>query len=67
MPNDLTAKRNLLNSRSESPRQKLTSSGFTASIWTISGVVLVACGAVEDFLGLDDGGGGGGRSVHVQK
>ena len=70
MPNDLTAKRNLLNSRddvrSESPRQKLTSSGFTASIWTISGVVLVACGTVEDFLGLDDGGGGGGRSVHVQ-
>ncbi len=66
MPNDLTAKRNLLNSRSESQRQKLTSSGFTASIWTISGVVLVACGTVEDFLGLDDGGGGGGRSVHVQ-
>ena len=74
MPNDLTAKRNLLNarpeshpeSRSESQRQKLASSGFTASIWTISGVVLVACGTVEDFLGLDDGGGGGGRSVHVQ-
>ena len=65
MPNDLTAKRNLLNSRSESQRQKLASSGFTASIWTISGVVLVACGTVEDFLGLDDGG-GGGRSVHVQ-
>ena len=55
MPNDITAK-----------RQKLTSSGFTASIWTISGVVLVACGKVEDFLGLDSGGGGGGRSVHVQ-
>ncbi len=82
MPNDLTAKRNLLNARpescpesrpesrsdvrSESQRQKLASSGFTASVWTISGVVLVACGTVEDFLGLDDGGGGGGRSVHVQ-
>ena len=70
MPNDLTAKRNLLNSRADdaptSQRQKLASSGFTASIWTISGVVLVACGTVEDFLGLDDGGGGGGRSVHVQ-
>ena len=72
MPNDLTAKRNLLNSRddvrSESQRQKLASSGFTASIWTISGVVLVACGNIEDFLGIDDGGGGGGggRSVHVQ-
>ena len=64
MPNDLT-KRNLLESR-----QKLTSSGFTASIWTLSGVVLVACGSVEDFLGIDNGGGGGGgggRSLYVQK
>ena len=71
MPNDLTAKRNLLNSRddvrSESQRQKLASSGFTASIWTISGVVLVACGNIEDFLGIDDGGGGGGRALHVHK
>ena len=71
MPNDLTAKRNLLNSRddvrSESQRQKLTSSSFTASIWTISGVVLVACGNIEDFLGIDDGGGGGGRALHVHK
>ena len=74
MPNDLTTQRNLLNSRpesrpesrSESQRQKLASSGFTASIWTLSGVVLVACSNVEDFLGIDDGGGGGGRSVHVQ-
>ena len=63
MPNDLT-KRNLLESR-----QKLTSSGFTASIWTLSGVVLVACGSVEDILGIDNGGGGGGggRSLYVQK
>ena len=71
MPNDLKTQRNLLNSRPESrplsePRQKLASSGFTASIWTLSGVVLVACSNVEDFLGIDDGGGGGGRSVHVQ-
>ena len=74
MPNDLKTQRNLLNSRpesrsesrSESQRQKLASSGFTASIWTLSGVVLVACSNVEDFLGIDDGGGGGGRSVHVQ-
>ena len=76
MPNDLKTQRNLLNSRpesrpesrprSESPRQKLASSGFTASIWTLSGVVLVACSNVEDFLGLDDGGGGGGgRALHV--
>ena len=68
MPNDFTAKRNLLNARADAPtsqRQKLTSSGFTASIWTLSGVVLVACSSVEDFLGLDDGG-GGGRALHVQ-
>ena len=68
MPNDLTAKRNLLNARADAPtsqRQKLTSSGFTASIWTLSGVVLVACSSVEDFLGLDDGG-GGGRAHYVQ-
>ena len=68
MPNDFTAKRNLLNARADAPtsqRQKLTSSGFTASIWTLSGVVLVACSSVEDFLGLDDGG-GGGRAHYVQ-
>ena len=74
MPNDLKTQRNLLNlrpesrpeSRSESPRQKLASSGFTASIWTLSGVVLVACSNVEDFLGIDDGGGGGGGgTLHV--
>ena len=68
MPNDLTAKRNLLNARADAPtsqRQNLTSSGFTASIWTLSGVVLVACSSVEDFLGLDDGG-GGGRAHYVQ-
>ena len=69
MPNDLTAKRNLLNARADAPtsqRQKLASSGFTASIWTLSGVVLVACSSVEEFLGLDDGGGGGGRAHYVQ-
>ena len=59
MPNDLTTRQNLFNGRAES-RQRLASSGFTASIWTLSGVVLVACGTVEDFLGLDDGGGSGG-------
>ena len=68
MPNDFTAKRNLLNARADAPtsqRQNLTSSGFTATIWTLSGVVLVACSSVEDFLGLDDGG-GGGRAHYVQ-
>ena len=67
MPNDL-AKRNLLNGRADS-RQKLTSSGFTASIWTISGVVLAACSSVEDLFGLGGGGGGGGggNTLHVQR
>ena len=52
MANDFTT-------RAES-RHKRASTGFTASVWTLSGVVLVACGSVEDFLGLDDGGGSGG-------
>ena len=64
MPNDLTAKRNLFDWRPES-RQKLASSGFTATIWTLSGVVLVACGNLEEFLGLDDDG-GGGNTLHVR-
>ena len=72
MPNDLTTKRNLFNwcpesreyVRSES-RQNLASSGFTATIWTLSGVVLVACGNLEEFLGLDDDG-GGGNTLHVR-
>ena len=56
MANDFTT-------RAES-RHKRASTGFTASVWTLSGVVLVACGSVEDFLGLDDGGGrGGGNSA----
>ena len=40
--------------------------GGGAFVWTISGVVLAACGTVEEFLGLDDGG-GGGNSLYVQK
>ena len=72
MPNDLTTKRNLFNWCPESreyvrpeSRQNLASSGFTASIWTLSGVVLVACGNLEEFLGLDDDG-GGGNTLHVR-
>ena len=72
MPNDLTAKRNLFDWRPESreyvrseSRQNLASSGFTATIWTLSGVVLVACGNLEEFLGLDDDG-GGGNTLHVR-
>ena len=52
-------------------RKKLASAGFTASVWTISGVVLAACSStiedIEKFLGLDDGGDGGGNALHVQR
>ena len=41
-------------------RQKLASSGFTATIWTLSGVVLAACSIFDD-----DGDGLGGKAVHV--
>ena len=60
MPNDL-AKRNMLESR-----KKLAASGFTASVWTISGVVLAACGTLDDALyGGGGGGGGTGNSISV--
>ena len=54
-------------------RKALGNSGMTASVWTLSGVVLAACSAgdvtdaiedVEEFLGIgggDGGDGGGGR------
>ena len=52
-------------------RKKRASAGFTASIWTISGVVLAACSStiedIEKFFGLDDGGDGGGNALHVQR
>ena len=40
-------------------RQNLASSGFTASVWTLSGVVLAACGIFDD----DEG----GNALYVQK
>ena len=58
-------------------RKALGNSGMTASVWTLSGVVLAACSAgdvtdaiedVEEFLGIgggDGGDGGGGRAVRV--
>ena len=52
MPNDLTTKRNLLDAREDlrlESRRKLASSGFTASTWTLSGVVLVACGGAGEI------------------
>ena len=52
MPNDLTTKRTLLDAREDlrlESRRKLASSGFTASTWTLSGVVLVACGGAGEI------------------
>ena len=56
-------------------RKALGNSGMTASVWTLSGVVLAACSAgdvtdaiedIEDFLGIGGGDGdGGGRAVRV--
>ena len=76
MPNDLTTKRNLLDAREDlrlESRRKLASSGFTASTWTLSGVVLVACGGAGEITDalcpnfdaavLVSCGGGGGPNV----
>ena len=68
MPNEFDTNKNQLDlfSYSESKqnqqdkRQNLASSGFTATVWTLSGVVLAACSLFED----DEGGAGGG-SVSV--
>ena len=56
-------------------RKALGDSGMTASVWTLSGVVLAACSAgdvtdaiedIEDFLGIGGGDdGGSGRAVRV--
>ena len=64
MPNDLTTQRNSLNWRTNT-RQPLENKGFFPRgggvfIWTISGLTLAACSDIEDFLGLDDGGGARG-------
>ena len=67
MPNEFDTNKNQLDlfSYSESKqnqqdkRQKLASSGFTATVWTLSGVVLAACSLFEDDEGL------GGESVSV--
>ena len=76
MPNDLTTKRTLLDAREDlrlESRRKLASSGFTASTWTLSGVVLVACGGAGEITDalcpnfdaavLVSCGGGGGPNV----
>ena len=50
---------NLLNKRLDA-HKKHTSAGFTAGVWTLSGVVLAACGIFDDD-------GGGGNTLHVQR
>ena len=62
MPNNLTATRDLFNWRDREleSHQRLVLSGFTASIWTLSGVVLAACDIFDDD-------GRGGNTLHVQK
>ena len=69
MPNEFDTNKNQLDlfSYSESKqnqqdkRQKIASSGFTATVWTLSGVVLAACSLFED----DEGLGGGSVSVNA--
>ena len=63
MPNDLNRNNHLIDDNDKSSRKKLTSSGFTASVWTISGVVLAACGSLDNLF--SDGGGGGARGNTV--
>ena len=68
MPNEFDTNKNQLDlfsyaeskQNQQDKRQKLASSGFTATVWTLSGVVLAACSLFQD----DEGGAGGG-SVSV--
>ena len=67
MPNEFDTNKNQLDlfsyaeskQNQQDKRQKLASSGFTATVWTLSGVVLAACSLFEDDEGL------GGESVSV--
>ena len=52
-----------MKNKTEENRRNLEMIALT---WTISGVVLAACGNLEEFLGLDDSG-GGGNALHVQR
>ena len=52
-----------MKNKTEENRRNLEMIALT---WTISGVALAACGTFEDFLGLDDSG-GGGNALHVQR
>ena len=69
MPNDLNRNNHLnhlIDDNDKSSRKKLATSGFTASVWTLSGVVLAACGTLDDLF--SDGGGGSrgtGNTVSV--
>ena len=68
MPNDLNRNNHLIDAddQKQSRKKLATSSGFTASVWTLSGVVLAACGTLDDLF--SDGGGGSrgtGNTVSV--
>ena len=69
MPNEFDTNKNQLDlfsyaeskQNQQDKRQKLASSGFTATVWTLSGVVLAACSLFQD----DEGPGGGSVSVNA--
>ena len=69
MPNEFDTNKNQLDlfsyaeskQNQQDKRQNLASSGFTATVWTLSGVVLAACSLFED----DEGLGGGSVSVNA--
>ena len=68
MPNDLNRNNHLIDAddQKQSRKKFATTSGFTASVWTLSGVVLAACGSLDDLF--SDGGGGSrgtGNTVSV--
>ena len=66
MPNDLNRNNHLIDAddQKQSRKKLATSSGFTASVWTLSGVVLAACGSLDDLFS-DGGGGARGNTVSV--
>ena len=68
MPNDLNRNNHLIDAddQKQSRKKFAATSGFTASVWTLSGVVLAACGSLDDLF--SDGGGGSrgtGNTVSV--
>ena len=68
MPNDLNRNNHLIDAddQKQSRKKFAATSGFTAGVWTLSGIVLAACGSLDDLF--SDGGGGSrgtGNTVSV--